>query len=101
MPKPVARYAVTFGLQGCYMPDSHSGAFECYTRRELAQFIRGELEAYNLPKRLFREVRINRLWSFIKRNGSSCAHFHLTHGSDVLSFHGLTEEEYEQQTRDE
>lgn len=96
-----ARYAITFGLQGCYMPDSHDGAFEVSTRRELASLIRNELATYELPKRLFREVRINRLWSFIKRNGSSSAHFCLIHRESVLQFHGLTEEEFNQQNKDD
>ena len=98
MARPVARYAVTFGLAGCYMPDSHDGAFECATRRELADLIRSELEVYELPKSLFREVRINRLWSCIKRNGSSSAHFSLIHDGHSLSFHGLTEEEFQRES---
>lgn len=100
MARNVARYAITFGLQGCYMPDSHGGAFEVATRRELASLIRDELRVYDLPASLFREVRIRRLWSFIKSHGSSCAHFHLAHGPDVLSFHGLTEEEFQQQNEE-
>lgn len=98
MARPVARYAVTFGLTGCYMPDSHEGAHEFHTRRDLAAFIRGELEVFDLPRSLFREVRINRLWAFIKRNGSSSAHFSLTHNGHSLSFHGLTEEEFQRES---
>ena len=64
----VARYAVTFGLAGLYMPDSHSGCHEFNTRRELAEFIRGELEMYDLPKSLFRDAHVHRLWRFIKRH---------------------------------
>jgi len=97
MPKHTARYAVTFGLSGCYMPDSHDGAFEVTTRRELASLIRGELETYDMPASLFREVRIARLWRFIKRHGSSSAHFSLVHGGNELAFHGLTEQEYNEQ----
>ena len=90
----VARYAVTFGLAGLYMPDTHSGCHEFNTRRELAQFIRGELEMYDLPKSLFRDAHIRRLWRFIRRWGSSSAHFTLYHGDHELAFHGLTEAEY-------
>lgn len=92
--KHPAHYAVTFGLSGCYMPDSHEGFHEFHTRRELAEFIRGELEIFDLPKSLFREVRIRNLWRFIKRHGSSSAHFYLYHGHNVLSFYGLTESEF-------
>ena len=92
--KPIARYCVTFGLRGCYMPDSNSGAMEFTTRRDLAAFIRSELEAFDMPAYLFNEVRINRLWSFIKRYGSSTAHFALHHGANELAFHGLTEDEF-------
>jgi hypothetical protein len=101
MSVPVARYAITFGLQGCYMPDSHGGAFECTTRRKLADLIRDELRQYDLPAYLFRDVRIRRLWGFIRRYGSSTAHFSLCHGSNVLQFHGLTEQEYADQQGDE
>ena len=96
-PRPIARYAVTFGLRGCYMPDSHEGAYEFSTRRELASFIRGELEAFDMPTRLFRKVRLRRLWRFISRHGSSTAHFSLYHGANALEFHGLTEDEYREQ----
>lgn len=101
MPKHVARYAVTFGLAGCYMPDSHYGAVICATRRELATLIRDTLEMYDMPKSLFAQVKIRRLWRFIERNGSSVAHFSLHHGANALQFHGLTADEYAEQTRDE
>lgn len=89
-----ARYCVTFGLTGCYMPDSNDGPTIFHTRKALAAFIRHELEHYELPANLFREVRIRRLWSFIKAHGSSSAHFHLSHKGYSLSFSGLTEEEF-------
>ena len=101
MSKHVARYAVTFGLAGCYLPDSHAGAFEIATRAELASLIKGELAAYDLPASLFREVRIRRLWGFIARHGSSVAHFSLRHGGHELAFHGLTAAEYAEQMEGE
>lgn len=97
----VARYAVTFGLSGCYMPDAHEGAHEFSTRKALADFIRNELEVFDLPAYLFRAVRIRRLWSFIKRNGASSAHFALHHGANVLEFHGLTEDEFNDMAQDD
>lgn len=97
MPRNVARYAVTYGLSGCYMPDSHSGAMQFDTRAELASFIRAELETYDMPASLFADVKIRRLWSFISRHGSSSAHFSLTHGGYALAFHGLTEDEFNAQ----
>ena len=96
-PITAARYAITFGLAGLYMPDSHDGAYEFYSRRELAAFIRSELETYDLPKSLFRDAHVRRLWRFIKRHGSSSAHFTLCHGDHELAFHGLTDDEYRQQ----
>lgn len=98
MSTPVARYAITFGLSGCYMPDSHDGAYEFTTRKELADMIRSELEMYDMPASLFREVRIRALWAHIKRHGASSAHFSLIHGGNALEFHGLTEEEFAEQT---
>jgi len=97
----VARYNVTFGLRGCYMPDSASGPYAFTTRRELASFIRSELEFYDLPACLFGEVKIRRLWSFIKRHGSSTAHFGLFRQGHALEFHGLTEEEFNEQDKED
>ena len=101
MPKPIARYTVTFGLSGCYMPDSVSGPLEFTTRKELAEFIRSELQVYDLPASLFRQVRMRNLWTFIKRHGSSSAHFALHHGANALEFHGLTEDEFNEQSGEE
>lgn len=89
-------YCANFGLAGCYLPDSQSYPYAGTTRKELAEYIRCELDIYDLPKSLFNEVKISRLWSFIKRNGSSTAHFNLHHKQYCLSFNGLTEEEFAQ-----
>lgn len=96
----IARYSTSYGLSGCYLPDSHGGPIEFTRRRDLAEFIKDELQAYDMPASLFREVRIARLWSFIKRNGSSCAHFRLCWKGYELAFHGLTHEEFEQQNEE-
>jgi hypothetical protein len=101
MPKPIARYSITSGLRGCYMPDSYGGAFECTTRRELMDAIRAEIEMMEWPTSAIRQVSARRLWSFIKRHGSSTAHFSITHGDYEIAFHGLTEEEYRQQSAEE
>lgn len=90
----VARYSVGYGLQGCYLDDSHYGTFECATRAELAALIRDALEFYEMPACKFKEVGLRKLWGFIRRNGSSVAHFNIQHGAHVLNFYGLTEEEY-------
>lgn len=90
MPREIARYSISYGLAGCYMPDSHDGPYVAATRAGLANIIRSELETYGMPACLFREVRIRKLWSFIRRNGSSVAHFSLDHKGYSLAFHGLT-----------
>ena len=94
------RYSTHFGLTGCYMPDSYGGPFECTTRKELAAYIRCELECYGLPASLFKEVRIRHLWSAIKTRGSSSYHFSLRHGANSLTFNGLTEDEFNQANND-
>lgn len=94
MPRHVARYIITNGLAGGYMLDS-SGPMEFATRRELASYIRGELERLDWPASLFKEVRIRYLWSTIARHGSSSMHFRIYHEDYVLAFHGLTDEEFE------
>ena len=93
MSRHIARYSITFGLSGCYMPNDSFGPVFAGTRRELVNLIRGELESHDMPASLFADVRITRLWAFIKRNGSSVAHFSLTHKGYELAFHGLTEAE--------
>jgi hypothetical protein len=88
------RYSVTYGLQGCYMPDSVSGPYVGSTRRELAGLIRDQLSMFDMPASRIREISINRVWAFIKHHGSSTAHFHIADGEhNVLSFNGLTEQE--------
>lgn len=99
--KAIARYSVQFGLTGCYMPDSHGGVIECTTRRELASFIRDQLEFYEFLKNAIRQVKLTRVWSFIKAHGSSTAHFSVQHGANTLSFTGLTEEEFQQAESEE
>jgi hypothetical protein len=98
MPKHIARYAITNGLAGCFMPDHHSGAYEFATRRELAAEIRSQIETQGWPASMFAEVKIRRLWGFIARNGSSVAHFSITRDGYEIAFHGLTEDEYKQQS---
>lgn len=93
MPKHVARYAVTSGLAGCYMPDNHGGPIVAETRRELMDSIRCEIEMADFPKCAIRQVRARNLWRHIARHGSSVAHFSIQHGGREIAFHGLTESE--------
>jgi hypothetical protein len=53
-----------------------------------------------MPASLMRDVKITRLWSFIKQHGSSTAHFRLVHKGYELAFHGLTEDEYNEQNEE-
>lgn len=101
MARNVARYAVTYGLLGCYMPDSGPDTVAFSTRRDMAAYLRSELAFYEMPLRLLRDVRLRRLWGFISRNGSSVAHFSLEHKGCSLRFDGLTEEEWNEYNPDE
>lgn len=89
-----ARYSVSYGLQGCYLPDSQSGPFDAKTRRDLRDIIKSEMEAYDIPKSHFSQVRIEKLWRHIQRHGSSVAHFSIEHKGYSLAFHGLTHAEF-------
>lgn len=89
----IFRYSVSYGLAGCYMPDSINSPYIGTTRKDLAELIRSELEFHDMPKSLFNEVGIKKLWAVIKRHGSSSAHFTIYHKGYALSFNGLTEEE--------
>lgn len=89
------------GMKG-YMPNYHGGAYEFTSRRDLAEFIKGELRSFNIPVRRFRDVKLRRLWGFIARHGSSTAHFSLDAGNgEYLEFHGLTEDEFKQMSEQE
>lgn len=87
------RYSISTGLSGCYMPDNVSGPYTGTTRKELVSMIADEIEFMDWPKSAIREIKINRLWSFIKKNGSSSAHFSISRDGYEIAFHGLTEEE--------
>jgi hypothetical protein len=91
---PTARYSVTFGLSGCYMPDSGPTLFTCRTRQALADVIRGELAIYAFPKSAFRQAGLKALWSFITKAGdASRAHFYISYKGNTLAFTGLTKAE--------
>jgi hypothetical protein len=95
-------YAVVFGFSGCYLPESHYGAFTGTTRRELADIIRDALAVYDIPAARFADVGIKNLWRDIKRNGSSTAHFTLDAGDGrCLSFEGLTEDEFKERVAED
>lgn len=100
MARHIARYSVSNGLSGCYMPDSSSGPYEFATRKALAEFIRYEIEFLGWPANMFEQVRIRNLWRFIARNGSSVAHFSLERGGYSLSFHGLTKDEFNEMEKE-
>lgn len=102
MTQKTAQYTVTNGLAGCYMPDNNSGPMEFYTRKDLASYIRDQLE-FVFPelsgreyRRLFREVNLRNLWRMIQRHGSSSMHFSIQREGYELAFHGLTNAEFEQ-----
>lgn len=92
-------FTLSHGLRGCYLPDSHGGAYMITRRKELADAIRSELEFHTdspqQARRAFRDVGIKRLWSQAKRHGTSSIHFTIpTSEGYGLNFHGLTEDEY-------
>ena len=97
MPK-TCYFTLTYGLQGCYMPDSHFGPFAVNTRRDLINAVRDALEFYEAPKSAIRQVKWSRLWSSAKRHGTSSVHFCIaTDKHNMLEFHGLTKAEYDEQ----
>lgn len=89
-------FTFSHGLRGCYMPDSHSGAYAITRRKDLVDAIRSELEMYDAPASRIKTVGIKRLWSQAKRHGTSSIHFTVdTANGYGLNFHGLTQTEYE------
>lgn len=95
-------FTFSYGLQGCYMPDSHFGPFVATRRKDIAAAIRDALEFYEAPKSAIRQVSLTRLWSQAKRHGTSSIHFCIaTDKHNMLEFHGLTEDEYNAQSAED
>jgi hypothetical protein len=92
----IARYAQSQGLSGCYLPDSVYGPVVWTKRREMMADIRATIEFAGFPAYCIRQVKARRLWQFIKRNGSSVAHFSISHNGREIAYHGLTEAEAEE-----
>ena len=95
-------FTLTYGLQGCYMPDSHWGPHAVCRRKDLIAAVRDTLEMLDAPKSALRQVNWTRLWAQAKRSGTSSIHFAIaTDGRNMLEFHGLTEAEYLEQSESE
>ena len=91
-------FTFSYGLQGCYMPDSHFGPFAVSRRKDIADAIRDALDFYDAPKSAIRQVSLTRLWAQAKRHGTSSIHCRIAISKhEMLEFHGLTEEEYNAQ----
>ena len=97
MANVIARYNTTSGLVGGYMPDNVGGPLMFTRRKDLAEHIRYELSFLEWPASCIKQVKLGKLWSFIKAHGSSTAHFSIYHKNQVLQFNGLTEAEFRQQ----
>jgi hypothetical protein len=98
MARHQALFTLTYGLQGCYMPDSHLGPY-CVTRRkDLIEAVRDALTFYdvkNAKERLHSIFWRERVWPHIKQHGASSLHFCIpTDEHNMLEFHGLTTAEY-------
>lgn len=91
-----AYFAVMFGLDGCYMPDSDFGHYAVTTRAELTAIMREALAFYDFPESAFGQVRWRNVWHHVKRHGASSLHFSITHKGNAVQFAGLTEAEFEE-----
>lgn len=88
-------FNLTYGLQGCYMPDSSYGPYAVCRRKDLIAAVRDTLEFLEAPKSAMRQVDWRRLWASAKRHGTSSIHFCIaTDRHNMLEFHGMTEAEY-------
>jgi len=105
MAKPATCYfTLTYGLQGCYMPDGHSGPYAVTRRKDLIAAVRATLnmlldqEEDRAVEGCMRQINWTRLWSQAKRSGTSSIQFCIaTSEHNMLEFHGLTEDEYNEQ----
>lgn len=94
-------FNLTFGLQGCYMPDSSYGPHAVSRRKDMIGAVRDTLEMLldhegdRAVAGCMRQVDWRRLWSQAKRSGTSSIHFCIATGEHtMLEFHGMTESEY-------
>ncbi|MBR1173880.1 hypothetical protein JQ617_07935 [Bradyrhizobium sp. KB893862 SZCCT0404] len=95
-------FTISYGLQGCYMPDSHFGPFAVTRRKDLVNAMRDALEFYEAPKSRLREVSWSKLWSTAKRHGTSSVHFCIaTDDHNMVEFHGLTEAEFNEHNKED
>lgn len=94
--KTQAYFGLSYGLSGCYMPDSHAGAFAVSRRKDLVAIVRDALESYDLPKSAIHQVKWTRVWAHAKRHGLSSLHFSISHNGNALNFSGMTESEYQE-----
>lgn len=109
MAKPQTCYfTLTYGLQGCYMPDSHFGPYAVTTRSGITYAVRETLsmllgqEGDKSVDSCMRQVSWKRLWAQAKRSGTSSIHFCIaTSDHNMLEFHGLTQEGYEQAEKEQ
>jgi len=91
------KFTLTSGMPG-YMPNYVSGAFVVYTRKELANILRDELDMLSYPAARFNDFNVKRMWRFIQnaKSGSSCHSYCDTHNNEQLSVNGLTDAEYDE-----
>ena len=94
-------YSVGFGLQGCYLDDSKGGVYAITSRKELCNMIRGEVDVYDLPKDSFKQANVSKIWPRLKKYGASQATIYLRHKQYVLTFYGLTEDEFNEQNTED
>ena len=77
------------------------GVFACSTRKELADLVRDAIFWASFPANVFADAKIRRKWGFIKRYGSSSAHFNLYYKDQAIVFEGMTDDEYEAANRED
>jgi hypothetical protein len=103
MSRQRALFTLTNGLQGLYMPDGHWGPYCVHTRKELIETVRDVmrmLDVTNIERRL-RDIKWrDGVWPHIKRHGASSLHFCIAIDEhNMIEFHGLTVDEYNEQLK--
>lgn len=95
-------FALAYGLNGCYMPDSDYGSYAVTKRRDMLSVMREALEFYEFPKNSMNHISWRRLWRQTVNSGTSSVHFSIgnVNGAGV-QFMGLTESEYNERNQDD
>ena len=91
------KFHIMSGMDG-YMPNYNSGPYVVFTRKDLADTLRAELDMLGYPANRFTDFNVRRMWRFtqIAKSGSSCHTSCEDHNGERMEVCGLTDAEFDE-----